>query len=79
MGLRGPGAKPVGKKAKAEGDKPKRRPAWQKRGLSRADRVIAFIEGLKITAGAHAGRKFELRDWQRDIVRGIYALSLIHI
>lgn len=73
MGLRGPGAKPVGKRAKAEGDKPKRRPAWQKRGLSRADRVIAFIEGLKITAGAHAGRKFRLRDWQKDIVRGIYA------
>lgn len=73
MGLRGPGAKPVGKRAKAESDKPKRRPAWQKRGLSRAERVIAFIEGLKITAGAHAGRKFKLRDWQRDIVRGIYA------
>lgn len=73
MGLRGPGAKPVGKKAKAEGDKPKRPPAWRKRGLSRADRVIAFIEGLKITAGAHAGRKFKLRDWQRDIVQGIYA------
>ena len=73
MGLRGPGAKPVGKKAKAESDKPKRRPAWQKRGLSRAERVIAFIEGLKITAGAHAGRKFKLRDWQRDIVQAIYA------
>lgn len=72
MGLRGPGAKPVGKKSKDAADKPKRRPAWKKRGLSRADRVVAFIESLKITAGAHAGRKFKLRDWQREIIAAIY-------
>jgi phage terminase large subunit-like protein len=40
--------------------------------MARSDRVIAFIENLKITSGAHAGRPFILRDWQKDIIRGIY-------
>lgn len=75
MGLRGPGAKPIGKKSTDGAEKPKRRPAWQKRGLSRADRVVAFIESLKITAGAHAGRKFKLRDWQREIIMAVYAVD----
>lgn len=72
MGLRGPGAKPVKKKAD-QGEKPKRRRLkWRKRGLTRAERVIAFIETLSITAGSHAGRKFELRPWQREIIEAIY-------
>jgi len=66
MGLRGPGAKPVKTATR------KRRPAWEKRGLSRADRVIAFVESLKITSGSLAGEKMRLRDWQRDIVHGLY-------
>lgn len=68
MGLRGPGAKP----AKAGATK-RRRPSWQAKGLSRAQRVIRFIEGLKITAGSHAGRKFGLRPWQKEIIEAIYA------
>jgi phage terminase large subunit-like protein len=73
MGLRGPGAKPV-RKAPDDGARPRRRrPAWQRKGLSRAERVIKFIESLTITAGAHAGRKFRLRPWQREIVDAIYA------
>lgn len=73
MGLRGPGAKPIKKKAD-EGEKPKtRRLKWRKRGLTRAERVIAFIESLSITAGAHAGRPFKLRDWQRAIIEAVYA------
>ncbi|MEQ9488037.1 MAG: terminase large subunit [Alphaproteobacteria bacterium] len=40
--------------------------------MGRADQVIAFIEGLRITAGADAGKPFILRDWQRDIIRAIY-------
>lgn len=73
MGLRGPGAKPIKKKAE-DGEKPKRRRLkWRKRGLTRAERVIAFIESLSITAGAHAGRKFELRDWQKAIIEAVYA------
>lgn len=68
MGLRGPGARPVKAKAKAK----KRRPSWAKAGLSRAARVVAFIESLKITSGVHAGRKFKLRPWQREIIEAIY-------
>ena len=39
----------------------------------RAGRVIAWIEGLTITSGAHAGRPFLLRQWQRDIIQAVYA------
>jgi phage terminase large subunit-like protein len=67
MGLRGPGAKPV--KAR------KRRPPPRKAGAPRAERVCRFIEGLKITAGMHAGRKFKLRPWQREIIEALYAVD----
>jgi phage terminase large subunit-like protein len=70
MGLRGPNAKPV----KQQGRKSsRRRPTWLKPGLSRAERVIKWIEHLKITSGSHAGRKFRLRPWQRKIIKAIYA------
>src|SRR5690606_37792802 len=73
MGLRGPGAKPVKRKASAPGAKarPKRHP-WQRAGLTRAQRVIAFLESLPITAGAHAGRKMKLRPWQRREIEAVY-------
>lgn len=73
MGLRGIGAKPV-KKAGDGGAKARpRREPWRKAGLSRAERVIRFIEGLTITSGIFAGKKFRLRPWQREIVEAIYA------
>jgi phage terminase large subunit-like protein len=34
--------------------------------------VVKFIESLPITSGVHAGRKFKLRPWQRDILKGLY-------
>jgi phage terminase large subunit-like protein len=72
MGLRGPGARPL-RRAKADPPAVKRRrPPWLKPGLSRAERVIAFVESLQITSGMHAGRKLKLREWQRAIVRAIY-------
>jgi phage terminase large subunit-like protein len=40
--------------------------------LSRADRVIAFCQSMKITAGKGAGRKLKLRPWQRKIIHRIY-------
>lgn len=71
MGRRGPNAKPVKKKATA---KARKKPIpWNKRGLSRAERVIAFIEYLKITSGSLAGEQMILRDWQKDIVYSLYA------
>lgn len=75
MGLRGPGARPL-RRGKADPPAVKRRrPAWLKPGLSRAERVIAFCESLKITSGMHAGRKLKLRPWQRAIVQAIYATN----
>jgi phage terminase large subunit-like protein len=65
MGLRGPGAKPVGRK--------KRRRSPRKAALSRAERVFRFIERLRITSGMHAGRRFKLRPWQREIIEALYA------
>jgi len=73
MGLRGIGAKPV----QRDGAKKRRRKSaaepWETPGLSRAERVRAFIESLTITAGIHAGRKFVLREWQWKIVQALYA------
>lgn len=46
---------------------------WNKKGLSRAARVIAFCEFLPITAGIHAGKRLLLRGWQKEIIRAIYA------
>jgi phage terminase large subunit-like protein len=48
---------------------------WEKKKLSRAERVIVFCEFLPITSGIHAGRKLILRPWQRDIVNPIYATN----
>jgi len=45
---------------------------WNKKGMSRADRVIAFCEFLPITSGIHAGRKLVLRPWQKDILKAMY-------
>ena len=72
MGRRGPKAGPK----MAAKDTPKEIGAncflWEKPGLSRAKRVIVFIEGLPITSGMHAGRRFKLRPWQKRIIQAIY-------
>jgi phage terminase large subunit-like protein len=77
LGLRGKGA--IGLRARGlaqpSGAAPTRskRSSWERKGLSRAERVIAFIESLTITSGAHAGRPFKLRPWQKEIVRAWYS------
>lgn len=76
MGLRGPGAKPKPKApaaAPATGRKRRKVLPWRRRGLTRAGRVIAFIEALKITSGMHAGKPFRLRPWQKAIIEAVYA------
>ena len=72
MGLRGIGAKPVKaatprKRGRKQAGKP-----WEAAGLTRAERVVAFIESLTITSGIYAGKPFKLRDWQRRIIEAIY-------
>lgn len=53
MGLRGPGAK---KRKGAEPVKARRLP-WLKRGMSRVERVVAFMEFLPITKAFWPGRR----------------------
>lgn len=66
MGLRGPGAR-----KRATVAKPRRMP-WEKKGLSRAERVIAFCEFLPITKGILAGKKMKLLANQRLFIETIY-------
>lgn len=85
MGKRGPGAKPVLTVvqdmaplplfAPQGGMRKHQPPAWEADGLSRAERVIVFLESLKITAGVHAGEPFRVRPWQREIIEGVYAVG----
>lgn len=75
MGLRGPGARPKSKalaSAKSASKKPK---PWDAPGLEPAERVIDFIESLRVTSGVHAGRPFLLRLWQRLLIYNWYAID----
>ncbi|MEN3791837.1 terminase TerL endonuclease subunit [Fulvimarina sp. MAC3] len=87
MGLRGPGANPAPlHRSKADAPRPPdllslagldHRPKiaepWRAPGLTRAERVIAFIETLPITQGSLVGTTMHLRDWQRRFVEDVYA------
>jgi phage terminase large subunit-like protein len=67
MGLRGTRAKTAKSRSL-----PKGRQAWEKPGLSRQQRVMAFCEDMMVTSGPDAGQKFVLRDWQREFIRAVY-------
>lgn len=71
MGLRGPGAKPKSGGAILSPKLRKRLP-WEKKGLSRVERVVAFLEDLPITAGKLAGTKMKVRGWQREFLEAVY-------
>ena len=72
MGLRGIGAKPL--KGRNYGpQKLRKRLPWQRKGLTRVQRVVAFCQDLKVTAGPDAGKRFKLRPWQRKFIEAIYA------
>lgn len=45
---------------------------WQRTGLSRAERVLAFLEDLPVTKGFGAGGKVQLEPFQREWVEAIY-------
>lgn len=69
MGLRGIGAK---KKIRLiPGERQEPRP-WESKNTSRAERVIAFVQALKVTSGTHANTKLKLRPWQREFIKAIY-------
>lgn len=57
-----------------------RRPQWavdrdgvDDVGLARAQRVIDFIEILKVPSGSGQGKNIKLRDWQKQFIIDIYA------
>ncbi len=70
MAVRGIGAKALSQRGKIEVRQVK---PWEEPGLSRAGRVIAFLEDLPITAGKLAGTTMTLRPWQRDFIEAVYA------
>jgi len=72
MGLRGPGARVLKKAPKPKPSTRKRQASWRRPGLSRSERVIRFVQSLKVTAGDGAGKRFRLRPWQKDIIRKVY-------
>ena len=71
MGMRGIGATPKRSAKKAALISVDRHP-WDKPGLSRAERVICFIETLPVTAGPLAGTTLRLRPWQKRFIRAVY-------
>lgn len=72
MGARGPGAARQ-KAARESVAGRKRRLPWTAKRLSRAERVIAFLEWLPITKGRLAGRRMKLLPGQRALVEDIFA------
>ena len=78
MGLRGPGAKRLVAARAALPDKPRKEP-WRKKGLSRAERVIAFVQSLPVTKGKLAGTKMKLLPGQRRFIEEVYGPRRIRI
>ena len=73
MGERGKGARPRRTLTVEEAKQRARKRPWERKGLSRAARVIKYIESLKITSGKFAGQPFKLRGWQKDFLHKVYA------
>ena len=46
--------------------------AWEAEGLTRAERVVAFIESLPVTKGFGVGGTVQLEPFQRDWILSIY-------
>jgi phage terminase large subunit-like protein len=72
MGLRGPGA---GRRRRTIEEAPKRdrRFPWKAKGLTRAQRVIKFVEWLPVTKGIKRGKRVKLLPSQREFIEQVYA------
>lgn len=66
MGLRGINAKP-------RTSLPRRNNPWDREGLNRPEKVVAFCEDLTVTSGELAGRALTLRQWQKDFIWDVYS------
>lgn len=74
MGHRGIGAVKgrEAREALAARARPRRLP-WRRKGLSRAERIIKFIEFCPVTKGRLAGRRMRLLPGQRAFIEDIFA------
>lgn len=59
--------------------KRKRKLPWQKPGLSRVERVVAFLEFLPITKGILLGKKMKLLPNQRRFIERVYGDEAVRI
>jgi phage terminase large subunit-like protein len=71
MGMRGINATPKRQNKRAAKSRQWQH-SWSEPGLSRAERVIKFIETLPCTAGPLAGTTLKLRPWQKRFIRAVY-------
>ena len=73
MGLRGfQGLARKQAKETVAGRKRKRILPWERKGMSRVEKVIAFLEFLPITKGKLTGRKLKLLPSQRAFIEDLY-------
>src|SRR5215207_1783230 len=72
MGLAEPGRKTIKQPSPGKFPPSVGPHSWELPGLSRADRVIAFVESLPVTAGPLAGTLFKLRPWQKKFIKAVY-------
>lgn len=73
MGLRGPGAARQRRAATQLAEAKPRRLPWKRKGLSKADQVIAFLQWLPITKGRLRGKKMKLLPSQREFISNVFA------
>ena len=64
--------------AELEG-KRKRRLPWQRKGMSRVERVIAFLEFLPITKGIKLGSNLKLLPGQRRFIERVYGSTEVRL
>jgi phage terminase large subunit-like protein len=73
MGMRGVNATP--KRRNRSNPSPSASPEqhpWDAPGLSRAERIVRFVNSLPCTAGPLAGKPLKLRPWQVRFIRAVY-------
>jgi phage terminase large subunit-like protein len=72
MGMRGISATPKRISKRRRAPALSQQHPWDAPGLSRAERVIRFINSLPCTQGPLAGTKLKLRPWQTKFIKAVY-------
>jgi phage terminase large subunit-like protein len=72
MAAGGKGSISRARRAELAAQVPNRAPSWKSKGLSRADKVIRFLQSLPITEGHLRGRRMKLLPEQIRFIRAVY-------